>query len=388
MYRLLGFGLGGQPFFVVGCFGICLFMARTVLITGGCGFIGVNFVRFWRQKYPQDFIINLDKLTYAGVRASQLDLEVEDGYTFLQGDLADWEFVEHLFTGMYEVCPKPDLIVHFAAESHVDRSIDGPRAFVESNIVGTFNLLEAARLYGNVRFHHVSTDEVYGALEIKDQKEKSKNDAFSEITPYSPRSPYSASKAASDHLVRSYFHTYGLPVTISNCSNNYGPYQFPEKLLSLAITNLLQGKKVPLYGDGLHVREWLHVQDHCEAIGRILESGVFGETYMVGSGLEKSNREVLDFVIREMEFGEEMIEYVEDRKGHDRRYSVDASKIKRELGWKARIGFEEGVREMIGWYKGHEGWWRPLIEQGDSRFSMGLKVFEKVKGVEKSIVLE
>jgi dTDP-glucose 4,6-dehydratase len=370
-------------------------MSRTVLVTGGCGFIGVNFVRYWRQKYPADVIVNLDKLTYSGNRESVRDLEGQDGYYFVQCDLADDESLGLVF---YEF--SPDLVVHFAAESHVDRSIAGPRPFVMSNIVGTFNLLEECRKR-ETRFHHVSTDEVFGSLELSSLSDPSvlplrsrtspligeniQFSSFSEKTPYNPRSPYSASKAASDHLVRAYFHTYGLPITISNCSNNYGPYQYPEKLLSLAITNLLRGKKVPLYGDGMNVREWLHVSDHCEAIDRIIEAGRLGETYMVGSLIEKPNKEVIDFVLAELGMGEEMIEYVEDRPGHDRRYSVDVSKIKSELGWEAKVGFEEGMRETIAWYKEHEDWWGPLLEESQEFAQRRLEVLSISEKKQRSL---
>jgi dTDP-glucose 4,6-dehydratase len=345
-------------------------MSRVVLITGGCGFIGVNFVRYWREKYPEDFIINLDKLTYAGNRESQRDLEGQDHYLFIQGDIADKEFVERLFSGKIYGCPVPELVVHFAAETHVDRSICDPEPFVLSNVVGTFYLLEAAKKFGGIRFHHVSTDEVFGDLPLKTQKiaktiAKNRDiidDRFTEETKYNPSSPYSASKASADHFVRAYYRTYDLPVTISNCTNNYGAYMFPEKLIPISIANVLCDRKIPLHGDGKNVREWLHVIDHCSAIDTIIFQGQPGETYMVGSGDERSNREVIDLVLSELGNGEEMIEFVEDRWGNDLRYAVDSSKL-RALGWKPEWSFEEGLADMVKWYRENVSWWKPLVHE-------------------------
>lgn len=324
---------------------------RKIFVTGGAGFIGVNFIHYWKRKHPEDFIVNFDALTYAGCRESQEEYEDQDYYYFVHGNICDEHLLHEIFTGVYECLPKPDLIVHFAAESHVDRSIDDPYAFVKTNVLGTQNLLDMALKYGKIRFHHISTDEVYGHLEADDP-------AFTEATPYAPRSPYSASKAASDHLVRAYHQTYGLPVTISNCSNNYGPYQFPEKLISLAIANLMQGKKVPVYGDGSNIRDWLYVEDHCAAIEKILLEGEIGETYNVGGESEMSNLEVVRSILKAFGKGDEMIEYVEDRKGHDWRYAVDISKIRSQLGWEPSVNFAEGIEKTLEWYKANEPWWR------------------------------
>jgi len=323
---------------------------RKIFVTGGAGFIGVNFIHYWKQKHPEDFIVNFDALTYAGCRESQAEYEDQDYYYFVQGNICDEHLLHEIFTGVYECLPKPDIIVHFAAESHVDRSIDDPYAFVKTNVLGTQNLLDMALKYGKIRFHHISTDEVYGHLEADDP-------AFTETTPYAPRSPYSASKAASDHLVRAYHQTYGLPVTISNCSNNYGPYQYPEKLISLAITNLMQGKKVPVYGDGSNIRDWLYVEDHCAAIEKVLLEGEIGETYNIGGESEMSNLSVVQTILKAFGKGDEMIEYVEDRKGHDWRYAVDISKIRSQLGWEPSVSFTEGIEKTLEWYKSNESWW-------------------------------
>ncbi len=315
-----------------------------ILITGGAGFIGSNFIHYWTKKYPSDAIVNLDKLTYAGNLSNLRAVEKNPNYKFIQGDIADDKLVEKIFQE-----EQFNLVAHFAAESHVDRSILDPNAFIQTNIVGTHNLLRAA-LQNKTRFHHVSTDEVFGSLGKTDP-------AFNEKTPYDPRSPYSASKAAADHLVRAYFHTYGLPVTISNCSNNYGPYHFPEKLFPLFITNLLEGKKIPLYGDGLSVRDWLYVEDHCRAIDAIIKSGKIGETYCVGGNSEKSNREATDEILKLLGKGEEMIEYVADRPGHDHRYAIDATKIKNELNWEPTVSFETGLQKTVEWFQNNEAWW-------------------------------
>ncbi|MCX6761669.1 MAG: dTDP-glucose 4,6-dehydratase [Candidatus Moranbacteria bacterium] len=318
-----------------------------LLVTGGAGFIGSNFIHYWTKKYPEDVIVNLDKLTYAGNLENLRAVENSPNYKFVQSDIADEKPVEKLFAS-----EKFDLVVHFAAESHVDRSILESDVFLQTNIIGTHNLLRAA-LKSKTRFHHVSTDEVFGSLEKTDP-------AFNEKTPYDPRSPYSASKAAADHLVRAYFHTYGLPVTISNCSNNYGPYHFPEKIFPLFITNLLEGKKIPLYGDGEAVRDWLYVEDHCSAIDAIIKSGKIGETYCVGGNSEKSNREATDRILELLGKGEEMIEYVADRPGHDRRYAIDATKIKNELGWEPAVSFEEGLKKTVEWFQNNEAWWKNI----------------------------
>ena len=319
-----------------------------MLVTGGAGFIGSNFIHYILNKYPDYKIINLDLLTYAGNLENLKEIEKLPNYKFVKGDIADAKLVNDLVKDV-------DIIVNFAAESHVDRSILDSSDFMRTNIIGTHILLEAAKNNGNIRFHHVSTDEVFGSLEAKDKP-------FNEKTPYDPRSPYSASKAASDHLVRAYFHTYGLPITISNCSNNYGPYQFPEKLIPLFITNLLEGKKVPLYGDGMNIRDWLYVEDHCEAIDLIIRKGKIGETYCVGGQEEKTNLEIakiiIDCVLRSE--APKWIEFVKDRPGHDRRYAIDFSKIKKELGWEPKLTFEEGLHKTVEWYKNNESWWQNI----------------------------
>jgi len=331
-----------------------------ILVTGAAGFIGSNFIRYWLNKYPNDNIINLDALTYAGNLENLRDLENAPNYKFVKGDICDQAVVNDAVKGV-------DLIVHFAAESHVDRSVLDAENFIKTNVLGTYNLLEAAKNNGLKRFHHVSTDEVYGHLGPGDP-------AFNETTPYAPRSPYSASKAASDHLVRAYGHTYGLPITISNCSNNYGPYQFPEKLIPLFITNLLEGKKVPVYGDGLNVRDWLYAEDHCEAIDLILQTGKIGETYCVGGDSEKTNLEITKKIIELLGKDETSIEYVKDRPGHDRRYAIDFSKIKNELGWEPKVSFEEGMEKTVEWYKNNQVWWKN-IKSGDYQ-----KYYEKQYG--------
>lgn len=323
---------------------------KKLLITGGAGFIGSNFIHYILRKYPDYEIVNLDLLTYAGNLENLKDIENNPNYKFVKGDIADKKLVNELVKDI-------DMIVHFAAESHVDRSILDSSAFIHTNILGTHNLLEAAKNNGNIRFHHVSTDEVFGSLGADEAP-------FSETTSYDPRSPYSASKAASDHLVRAYYHTYGLPITISNCSNNYGPYQFPEKLISLFITNLIEGKKVPIYGDGMNVRDWLHVEDHCRAIDMIIHNGKIGETYCVGGDSEKTNMEIADTILNLLGKGEGMIEYVEDRKGHDRRYAIDFSKINNGLGWQPEINFEDGLKQTAQWYQKNESWWKN-IKSGD-----------------------
>ncbi len=318
-----------------------------LLVTGGAGFIGSNFILYWLKKYPQDKIVNLDKLTYAGNLENLKSVEKNPNYEFVQGDICNPQLVNSL-------TEKTDVIVHFAAESHVDRSIMDPAPFIKTNIEGTYILLEAA-LKNKTRFHHVSTDEVFGALELN-SKEK-----FNDNTPYNPHSPYSASKASSDHLVRAYATTYNLPTTISNCSNNFGPYQFPEKLIPLAITNIIEGKKVPVYGDGLYVRDWLYVEDHCKAIDLILQKGKIGETYLVGGLTEDiSNIDIIKKILKIMGKDETQIEFVKDRPGHDRRYAIDWSSINKELGWKPEHGFDDYLNLTIDWYKNNESWWRRI----------------------------
>jgi dTDP-glucose 4,6-dehydratase len=321
-----------------------------LLVTGGAGFIGSNFIHYWLKKYPKDYIVNLDLLTYAGNLNNLKAIEGNKKYQFIRGDICDAELVNTIVKS-----EKIDIIVHFAAESHVDRSIEGAGVFIRTNVVGTHVLLEAAQKHG-VRFHHVSTDEVFGSLDLGGNKK------FSEETIYDPHSPYSASKAASDHLVRAYFHTHQLPVTITNCSNNYGSYQFPEKLIPLFITNLLQDKKVPLYGDGLNVRDWLYVEDHCRAIDAVIKKGQIGETYCVGGNSEKSNIEIAKLLLKKLGKSDKYIQYVPDRKGHDRRYAIDASKIKKQLGWQPSVTFSEGIDHTIEWYKKNAEWWRELLK--------------------------
>lgn len=319
-----------------------------LFVTGGAGFIGSNFVRFWLKQHPQDEVVNFDALTYAGNRESVREFEGQENYFFVEGNICDAELVDTTMAGA-------DMVVHFAAESHVDRSILGPGIFLQTNVVGTQVLLAAALKHQVKRFHHISTDEVFGSLAL------GTTEKFDEHTSYDPRSPYSASKAGSDHIVRAYGETFGLPVSITNCSNNYGEYHFPEKLIPLAITNLIEGKKVPVYGDGLNVRDWLYVQDHCRAIEAVLLRGKVGETYTVG-GLNQdvSNLEVVKMIIRLMGESEDKIEFVKDRAGHDRRYAVNWSKIHTELGWEPSVTLEEGMTHTITWYRQHEAWWKPL----------------------------
>ncbi|GAP05403.1 MAG TPA: dTDP-glucose 4,6-dehydratase [Anaerolinea thermolimosa] len=337
-------------------------MPKQVLVTGGAGFIGSNFVRYLLQTDPEVTIINLDALTYAGSLENLNDLPDPARHHFIHGDICDRPLVDRLFHE-YAI----DTVVHFAAESHVDRSILGPGQFIQTNIIGTFTLLEAARQawltektvpIEQVRFHHVSTDEVFGSLAPEDP-------AFTESTPYAPRSPYSASKAASDHLVRAYHHTYGLPVTLSNCSNNYGPYQYPEKLIPLMILNALHGKDLPVYGDGKQVRDWLYVVDHCEAIWRVVTGGQSGETYNIGGGNQPTNLEVVHTLCDILDElaptsphrpHRNLIRFVQDRPGHDRRYAMDITKIGHELGWRPRMSLTTGLLETVRWYLDHPDW--------------------------------
>ena len=315
-----------------------------ILVTGGAGFIGSNFIRYWLKKYPADNIVNLDVLTYAGNLENLRDLENNKNYKFIKGDICDEVLVN-------EVVKDFDLIVHFAAESHVDRSIIDCRDFIRTNVEGTKNLLDAARNNRGIRFHHVSTDEVFGSLGPDDRP-------FNENTPYDPRSPYSASKAASDHLVRTYWHTYKLPITISNCSNNYGPYQFPEKIIPLFITNLLENKRVPVYGQGENVRDWIYVDDHNAGVDAVIKKGRIDETYCLGGGCELTNLELTKKILKALDKGEEMIDFVPDRPGHDLRYAMDYSKAKKELGWQPTVDFGEGLKKTIDWYKNNQSWWR------------------------------
>lgn len=317
-----------------------------ILVTGGAGFIGSNFIRYWMGKNPDDEVVNLDVLTYAGNLENLKDLEGKENYKFVKGDICDAELVNNLVKGV-------DLIIHFAAESHVDRSIQDSADFIKTNVEGTRVLLDAAKNNGSIRFHHVSTDEVFGALGMND-------DPFKEDTPYDPRSPYSASKAASDHLVRAYYHTHKLPITISNCTNNYGPYQFPEKLIPLFATNLIEGKKVPVYGEGKNVRDWIYVDDHNAGVEAIIKKGKIGETYCLGGERELQNIEITKKILELMGRGEESIEYVEDRKGHDLRYAMDITRARTELGWEPKVDFEEGLKKTIEWYKNNEDWWRNI----------------------------
>jgi len=316
-----------------------------LLVTGGAGFIGSNFIKYILNKYPDYSVVNLDILTYAGNLENLKEAKNNPGYKFVKGDICDRELADSLVKDI-------DAIVHFAAESHVDRSILDASPFIKTNVLGTQVLLEAARAK-DVRFHHVSTDEVFGSLGPDDEP-------FNENTPYGPRSPYSASKAASDHLVRAYFHTHNLPITISNCTNNYGPYQFPEKFIPLFVTNLLEGKKVPLYGDGLNVRDWLYTEDHCRAIDAVLHRGKIGETYCVGGNCEKTNIEIAKTILKLLDKDESSIEPVKDRLGHDRRYAMSIKKISEELGWQPEVNFEEGLQKTIEWYKNNENWWQKI----------------------------
>lgn len=329
---------------------------QNVLITGGAGFIGSNFVHYLLKAEPDIRIVNLDILSYSGNKENLIGLSDKTRHILVEGDICNFDLVNDVFRKH-----KIDTVVHFAAETHVDRSILGPAPFIQTNVTGTFTLLEVARQFWGEnmkrrRFHHVSTDEVFGSLNPGDP-------AFTEITPYEPRSPYSASKAASDHLVRAYFHTYNMPVTISNCSNNYGPYQFPEKLIPLMILNALQGKPLPVYGDGLQVRDWLFVEDHCEAILLVLKHGEVGETYNVGGGNQPYNidlvREicsVLDELKPASKPYSSLITHVPDRPGHDRRYAMDITKIRTKLGWAPKHDIENGLRDTIKWYLDHSDW--------------------------------
>ncbi len=317
-----------------------------VLITGGAGFIGSNFIHYWLEKHPEDQLTNLDALTYAGNLENLKDIEKNPNYHFVKGDICDPSVVASAMSGA-------DMVIHFAAESHVDRSIKNPTAFVETNVKGTLVLLNEAVKQKVKRFHHISTDEVFGSLEL------GSSTMFNEETKYDPHSPYSASKAGSDHMVRAFADTFGLPITITNCSNNYGPYHFPEKLIPLAITNLLEGKKVPVYGDGMQVRDWLYVTDHCTAIEAVILKGKVGETYCVG-GMSQDipNIEVVKKIIALMGKDESSIEYIQDRPGHDVRYAIEWKKIHDQLGWSPSLTLDEGLAKTVKWFLEHEEWWK------------------------------
>uniref|UniRef100_A0A7V4CNK4 dTDP-glucose 4,6-dehydratase n=1 Tax=Fervidobacterium pennivorans TaxID=93466 RepID=A0A7V4CNK4_FERPE len=323
----------------------------TVLVTGGAGFIGSNFIHYLVEKHPSYRVVCLDKLTYAGNLANLKGILGRDNFRFVKGDICDKELVYQIFEE-----ERPDMVVNFAAESHVDRSIENPDIFLKTNVIGTQVLLDACRKYGVRRFHQISTDEVYGDLPLDRPDLK-----FTENSPLKPSSPYSASKAAADLLVLSYHKTYNIPVTISRCSNNYGPYQFPEKLIPLMIINALQDKPLPIYGDGRNVRDWIHVRDHCEAIDLILHKGKEGEIYNVGGNNERSNIEVVRTILKEIGKSESLIKFVKDRPGHDRRYALDITKIKEELGWAPSISFEEGLKSTIKWYLENRDWWEEII---------------------------
>jgi dTDP-glucose 4,6-dehydratase len=340
---------------------------RRLLVTGGAGFIGSNFVQYWCDRYPQDRVVVLDALTYAGNRRTLENLEHHQNFRFIEGDICDRRLLEPLLKQ-----EAIDTIAHFAAESHVDRSILGPEAFIRTNVVGSFTLLDVFRQYWvkkgqpqHYRFLHVSTDEVYGSLGPKDA-------AFTETTPYAPNSPYSASKAGSDHLARAYFHTYNLPTLITNCSNNYGPNHFPEKLIPLMCINILMGKPLPVYGDGQNVRDWLYVVDHCRGLDRVIHSGQPGETYNIGGNNEIKNIDLVEMLCDLMDElaphlpvrpSHQLITFVKDRPGHDRRYAIDASKIKTELGWEPSVTPAEGLRLTVQWYLDNRNWWKPLLSK-------------------------
>jgi len=322
-----------------------------LLVTGGAGFIGSNFVRYWLKHHGDDHIVILDALTYAGDKANLKGVDASR-VAFVRGDITNRGAVEYAMA-------EADVVVHFAAETHVDRSIKDSQIFLKTNIIGTHVLLEEARRRDGqiMRFHHVSTDEVFGALEISESRK------FNENTPYAPRSPYAASKAASDHLVRAYFSTYGVPTTITNCSNNYGPYQHPEKFIPTAIAAALAGNAIPVYGDGLYVRDWLHVEDHCRGIEAAILHGRPGETYCLGGDAERTNLEICRLVLGTLGKPPSFIKHVADRLGHDRRYAIDSSKAKRELGWTPRWKFEDGLRETVGWYRVNQALWMPRLKQ-------------------------
>jgi dTDP-glucose 4,6-dehydratase len=335
-----------------------------ILVTGGAGFIGSNFIHYMLEKHPDYRIICLDKLTYAGNLRNLESALNRENFHFIKGDICDRELVYRVFEE-----EKPDVVVNFAAESHVDRSIEDPEIFLKTNIIGTQVLMDACRKYGIKRFHQVSTDEVYGDLPLDRPDLK-----FTEKSPLKPSSPYSASKASADLLVMAYHRTYGLPVTISRCSNNYGPYQFPEKLIPLMIINAIHDRPLPVYGDGRNVRDWIHVKDHCEAIDLIIHEGKEGEIYNIGGENERSNIEVVKMILKELGKPESLIKFVKDRPGHDRRYALDITKMKEEFGWSPKISFEEGLRSTIKWYLENRNWWEEIIN-GEY-----MKYYEKMYG--------
>jgi dTDP-glucose 4,6-dehydratase len=344
-------------------------MNQNILVTGGAGFIGSNFIRYIQKESPNTIIFNLDLLTYAGSLENLKNLPKPENHHFIKGDICNQDLVENLLREN-----KIETIVHFAAESHVDRSLEGPSAFVQTNILGTFSLLEAARKVwieenkmdnSQIHFHHISTDEVYGTLAPDDP-------AFHETTPYAPNSPYAASKASSDHLVRSYYHSFGLPITISNCSNNYGPYQFPEKLIPLMILNAITGRPLPIYGDGMQIRDWLYVEDHCEAIWKIIQEGKVGESYNIGGENQPPNLEIVKTICKILDEKdlphkphEDLITYVKDRPGHDRRYAMNIEKIYRELDWQPKYDLEEGLKKTVEWYLENTDWLQAIIKEKD-----------------------
>lgn len=328
-----------------------------LLVTGGAGFIGTNFIRYWLRHYADDAIVNLDLLTYAGNIANLADIaeRYRERYKFVHGDIVDSVFVEDVFKK-----EAPDVIVNFAAESHNSRAILHPRRFVETNVMGTQVLLDTARKFDVQRFHHISTCEVYGELPLDSP------DVFDECSPYRPQTPYNASKAAADHLVNAYFHSFNMPITISNCANNYGPYQHPEKLIPLFTTNALQDLPLTLYRSSHNRREWLHVEDHCRAVAAVIQRGKIGETYNVGSGVEKSIEEISDFILSVLDKPQRLKTYVPDRPGHDCRYLLDSGKIARDVGWEPTIQFEDGMRETIQWYVENREWWQTIRQKADS----------------------
>ncbi|MBM7654740.1 dTDP-glucose 4,6-dehydratase [Neobacillus cucumis] len=319
-----------------------------LLVTGGAGFIGSNFVRYMVNKYPNYMIVNLDLLTYAGNLENLKDIEDASNYKFVRGDIADREFIHGLFEE-----EKFDYVINFAAESHVDRSITDPGIFVQTNIQGTLALLDAAKTFGVTKYLQVSTDEVYGTL--------GETGYFTEETPLAANSPYSASKAGADLLVRAYHETFGLPVNITRCSNNYGPFHFPEKLIPLMIINALHDKELPIYGDGLNIRDWLHVEDHCQAIDLVLHNGRVGEVYNVGGNNERTNIEIVKTILKHLNKPESLMKFVTDRPGHDRRYAIDATKLREELGWSPKYNFDTGIEQTINWYLNNQEWWENII---------------------------
>lgn len=324
----------------------------TLLVTGGAGFIGSNFIFYWLKHHPEDRVVCLDKMTYAGNLATLVPVMDHPNFRFVRGDICDRAAVKRLFEE-----EQPQAVINFAAESHVDRSIQAPEVFLQTNVLGTQVLLDACRAHGGVRFHQVSTDEVYGDLPL-DRPDL----LFTEESPLRPSSPYSASKAGADLLALAYFRTYGLPVTVSRCSNNYGPYQFPEKLIPRMIVRALAGKTLPVYGRGENVRDWLHVDDHCTALDAILQRGVAGEVYNIGGRSERTNLEIVGLICRRLDVPPEQVVHVADRKGHDKRYAIDSGKLSSQLGWQPQVSFDQGMDETINWYLDHRYWWEPLAE--------------------------